>query len=120
LVKDYDVGINYHPGKANVVVDALSRKQAAVNALMEGMHPSLQEEFVKLNLVLCGPMTPSTLEIVPTLMKEIQEAQKLDEEIRKIKDLIQQGKDKTFHEDEQGTVWFKKRICVPDQHNLRQ
>jgi hypothetical protein len=26
LIKDYNLGINYHPGKANVVVDALSRR----------------------------------------------------------------------------------------------
>jgi hypothetical protein len=107
LVKDYDVGINYHPGKANVVADALSRKQAVINALVEGMHPSLREEFAKLNLVLYGPMTPNTLEIKPTLMEEIQEAQKTDEGIREIKGLIQKGKDKSFREDEQGTVWFK-------------
>ena len=38
LVKDYDYVINYHPGKANVVADALSRKStqnAAVLALTQ-------------------------------------------------------------------------------------
>jgi hypothetical protein len=24
LIKDYDLGINYHPGKANVIADTLS------------------------------------------------------------------------------------------------
>jgi hypothetical protein len=24
MIKDYDLGINYHPGKANVIADALS------------------------------------------------------------------------------------------------
>ncbi|KAA3487481.1 integrase [Gossypium australe] len=28
LLKDYDLVINYHPGKANVVEDALSRKSS--------------------------------------------------------------------------------------------
>ena len=33
-LKDYDFGLLYHPGKANVVVDALSRKKAHVLAMM--------------------------------------------------------------------------------------
>ena len=34
LVKDYDVEILHHPGKANVVVDALSRKTAHSSAML--------------------------------------------------------------------------------------
>ena len=92
LVKDYDIGINYHPGKANVVADALSRKQGTINAIMEGIHPRLQEEFAKLNMVLCGPTSPDTMEITPTLMEEIKAAQKSDQEIQEIRERIPLGK----------------------------
>ena len=34
MVKDYDVDIQYHPGKANVVADASSRKVAHSSALI--------------------------------------------------------------------------------------
>ena len=32
LLKDYDITILYHPGKANVVADALSRKSASMGS----------------------------------------------------------------------------------------
>ena len=34
LLKDYDFGLNYHPGKANVVADALCRKTLHMSAMM--------------------------------------------------------------------------------------
>ena len=52
LVKDYDLGINFHPDKDNVVADALSRKIATSNVLMESLPSELQEEMAQLNLVI--------------------------------------------------------------------
>jgi hypothetical protein len=37
LIKDYDLGINYHPGKANVVADALSFRYHVSQQVVESM-----------------------------------------------------------------------------------
>jgi len=34
FLRDYDFQLSYHPGKANVVADALSRKSLHMSALM--------------------------------------------------------------------------------------
>jgi hypothetical protein len=50
LIKDYDLGINYHPGKTNVVADALSQRTHVSQLVMDSMPFELCEEFDKLNL----------------------------------------------------------------------
>jgi hypothetical protein len=49
LIKDYDLGINYHLGKANVVADALSHTSHASQLVVDSMPFKLCEEFDKLN-----------------------------------------------------------------------
>jgi hypothetical protein len=43
-----------------------------------------------------------------------------DVEIKEIRDTMERGKASDFTEDDQGTIWFKNRICVPDVGDLRK
>jgi hypothetical protein len=49
LIKDYDLGINYHPGQANVVADALSRRShVSQHVMMRTSLPWIQTTLLKL------------------------------------------------------------------------
>jgi hypothetical protein len=50
LIKDYDLVINYHPGKANVVADALSRRSHVNMLATRELLQEFCKEFEKLNL----------------------------------------------------------------------
>ena len=68
LIKDYDMRLHYHPGKANIVADALSRK-SHINTLMTGDLPrELAENLRELCLEIVPRGYVATLEIQSTLM----------------------------------------------------
>src|SRR3954465_1425042 len=75
-IKDYDVGISYTPGKANVMADALSRKSYCNNLMLQQYQPLLHEEFRKLNLEIVPHGYLSTLVAKPTLEDQIIAAQR--------------------------------------------
>jgi hypothetical protein len=60
LIKDYDLEVHYHPGKANVVADALSRKSYGNGVQAMPRSRELCAEFAQLNL---GFVT-NTMELV--------------------------------------------------------
>jgi hypothetical protein len=67
LIKDYDLGINYHPDKANVVADALSRRSHLNMLAIRELLPKFYEEFEKLNLGWVSNTEVVAMEVDSTL-----------------------------------------------------
>nr|GFD13401.1 retrotransposon protein, putative, Ty3-gypsy subclass [Tanacetum cinerariifolium] len=95
LLKDYDTNIQYHPGKANLVADALSRKSGMIASIMVG------EEIIR------------DLERL-----DIKEAQKEDSEIWTIVENL--DKQVEFCLDDDNVLWQCTRLCVPNDATLRE
>jgi hypothetical protein len=70
LIKDYDLRINYHPGKANVVADVLSWKKYCNTTFARRMRPELQREIEYLNPTMVYD-TAFAMEVESSLEAEI-------------------------------------------------
>nr|AAS90689.2 putative polyprotein [Oryza sativa Japonica Group] len=119
LIKDYNMSIHYHPGKANVVADALSRKSHCTALCIEGMCEELRQDFEHLNMGIVEYGFVAALEARPTLVDKVRVAQVNDSEIAELKKNMRVGKARDFHEDEHGTIWLGERLCVPDDKELK-
>jgi hypothetical protein len=71
LIKDYDLEINYHSGKANMVADALSRTSHVSQLVVDSIPFELCEEFDKLNLRIVTNMEATEMEVGLNLLQEI-------------------------------------------------
>jgi hypothetical protein len=89
-------------------------------AIVSQLLDELAEDFAKLNLGIVAHTEGVTIEVEPTLEQEIHKGQIGDVKIQEIKDMITEGRGPDFMEDEQGTIWFKNRICVPEIVSLRE
>jgi hypothetical protein len=116
LIKDYDLEIHYHPGKVNVVTDALSRKAHYNHLFAIGI--SEEESSIRVSPI----MAQYNVTLTPVLRGEIIAAQSIDTGVIHIKRRLTEG-DPTvncFRVDEKGTLWFKDCLVVPKNHGLHK
>jgi hypothetical protein len=88
LIKDYDLEVHYHPGKANVVADALSRKAQCNCMSMDARVTTLCDELCKLNLEVVSSDDLGYISVEPTLQEQIVRAQVEDKGVQVIKEMI--------------------------------
>jgi hypothetical protein len=122
LIKDYDLEVQYHPGKDNVVADALSSKSHCHCLTVKFYNETLYHEMGKLNLEMIPQGTLNYISVEPTLHDQVIIAQLNDEGVKIIKQKLSQGKEKykCFRQDKNGVLWFESRIVVPKNHELRK
>ncbi|GKF99461.1 hypothetical protein Tco_0298244, partial [Tanacetum coccineum] len=94
LFSDYDCKIRYHPGKANVVADALSRKERVKPKRVRDMNMILQS---------------SIKDRILTAQKEA-----VDESAR-----LQKGLDEMIEQRSDGTLYYLDGIWVPLKGDVR-
>ena len=109
LIKDYDCVIDYHSGKANVVTDALNRK---IMQMLRALNAHL-------SLTNNGTVVTELI-VRPSLLNRVLETQKKDEKIAAIVSQIRNGKEIKFIANEDGVLYYKDWVCVPDDNDLRK
>jgi len=106
FLKDYDFELSYHPGKANVVVDILSRKSLHICALMV-REMDFSKQFRDLSFAC--EVTPNSvrlgaLRITSEFLGEIKEGQKANLYLGTQLETITSGRDSSFNVGSDGVM----------------
>jgi hypothetical protein len=116
LIKYYELEVHYHPGKMNVVEDALSLK-AHYNSLPI-VHLTREES----GTCVFPDMSLHNITLTPLPREEIIAMQKNDEGMAHLRRRLLDGdlKVNCFCEDAERTLWSKDRLIVPNKEALKK
>src|SRR6185369_10249553 len=98
--------------KANVVADALSQKAQCNCLTMSPPLHTLCDDLRKLGIGMVKEGYIATLTIKSDLYDQIKEAQRNNKGMARIRDLMKEGKAQCFSIDDQGVLFFGRRIVV--------
>ncbi|CAA0819684.1 Uncharacterized mitochondrial protein AtMg00860, partial [Striga hermonthica] len=127
LVKDYDCTIQYHPGKANVVADALSRKARGELTCMITQHSQLLREFARMQLDVIEslPTMPvvegvRSMRVWPMLRDRVRRDQSVDEFVRSMRAKVVAEGVEGFYRGADGALKYNGRLVVLNVEALRK
>jgi len=123
LIKDYDCIIDYHPGKANIVADALSHKDKVIRSGPTTWNEETMMELKRLGAILgVNPegSLMAQLRVKSGYREQILEAQQHDDEVSKVKIKLESGGETLFRMRDDGIVMLGRRMYVPDNKSLKQ
>ena len=101
--------IDYHPDKANIVADALSQKSMFALKVMNA----------QLDMQLDGSLL-AELKVRPMFLQKIQKLQGEDPELIAKQMLIATGQNYEFEIGSDDSLYFRGRMCVPNNSNLKR
>jgi len=122
FLKDYDFELLYHPGKANVVADASSRKTVHAAHLMI-KEVELLEKFRDMMLQVelgSDSIRCSTLTISSDFLDLNKERQLLDASLSRVREQLGSDEARDFALGNDGILRFQGRICVPDDAEVKK
>jgi hypothetical protein len=94
LIKDYELEAHYHPGKANVVADALSRKHRCNHLTVQSHSTCCDPEEPSLRVVPHGRL--NNIALIPTIKEDIIAAQRTDVGMGHLRQRMESGEAQCF------------------------